>query len=196
MYKQLESDFTKDKIEDGEIWIVDLMTAIFGDRTTARKMIKDNKAVYTDEQLLDCQKLLRLELTLGNEFMRRQRDLNMEWYKMTAKILQLHHTNFFAPTIGDIEVPTVADLHTKLDSVAPSKGQALSALNTFFLIQRLGKSTVKDSMSLPTFYRHTALLKKAGLTNADLNAGRILEFRKKSIELGQPVQDWNELRSA
>jgi len=47
MYKQLESDFTKDKIEDGEIWIVDLMTAIFGDRTTARKIIKDEELEIT-----------------------------------------------------------------------------------------------------------------------------------------------------
>ena len=162
----------------------------------AKKMQKDNKHFYTPEQLELCKKILRLELTLGNEFMRRQRDLNIEWYNMTAQILQLHHKDFFLPTVGNIDVPTVTDLHNKLVSVAPSNGLALAALNCFLMIQSLGVTTVKESMSKTTFYRNRKLLVLAGLTNADLNAGRILEFRRKSITLGQPVQNWTELKRA
>jgi II/X family phage/plasmid replication protein len=162
----------------------------------ASKMSKANKHIYTDSELELSKKILRLELKLGNEFMRRQRDLKIEWYNMTAQILQLHHNNFFAPTVGNIEVPSITDLQMQLDKIAPSKGQSLSALNCFLLIQKLGVTSVKNSMSKTTFYRHTSLLKKAGLTNADLNAGRILEFRTKSIELGLPVQSWAELKRA
>jgi II/X family phage/plasmid replication protein len=159
----------------------------------AKKMQKDNKHFYSPEQLELTKKLLRLELTLGLEFIRRQRELKIEWYQMTAQILQLHHKSFFAPTVGNIDVPTVTDLHQKLVSVAPSNGLALSALNCFLMIQSLGVTTVKESMSKTTFYRNRKLLILAGLTNADLNAGRILEFRTKSIELGQAVQNWTEL---
>jgi len=75
----------------------------------AKKMQKANKHFYSPEQLELAKKILRLELTLGNEFMRRQRENKQEWYNMTAQILQLHHKDFFAPTVGNIDVPTITD---------------------------------------------------------------------------------------
>lgn len=163
----------------------------------AKSMSNLNKHSYTEKQLEMTEKLLRLELTLGNKFLSRMRDQRaLEWYKMTPHILQFEHKNFFEQTIGSVNVPSIDELRVELDKVCPSERQALAALNTFFLIQKLGLETVKQTMTKPTFYRHTSFLKKAGLTNADLNAGRILEFRKRSIELGAQCDSWENLRSA
>lgn len=160
----------------------------------AKSMLKSAKHFYTDDELELSKKILRLELTLSNEFMRRQRELKKEWHKMTAEILQFEHKKFFDPCVGSVEVPSTQTLLSSLEKVAPSDNQARAALNTFLLISKLGIETVKGSMSRPTFYRHTKMLKNAGLSVADLNAGQILEFRKNPITLGEPVHNWNDLK--
>ena len=63
-------------------------------------------------------------------------------------------------------------------------------------IKELGIKTVQNTMPKRTFYRHRKFLLDAGLSKADITAGRILEFRRKTIVLGKPVQSWDELREA
>ena len=84
----------------------------------------------------------------------------------------------------------------ELEKVAPTPGQALSAHRTFALIKTLGYTQTKDSMPYRTFARHCKYLRAAGLSSADLCAGKVLELRKRSLVLEQPVLSWDEIRKA
>lgn len=156
----------------------------------ALKMMKQHKAFFTGEEIRAIEGLLRLELKLGRHWFQRN---DTPWYELTVEDFKKQHNNFFANAIGDIEVPTMDTLLERLIEVSPSEGQAKAAFNTFGMIKALGLNTVKRTIPESTFFRHCKHLREAGLSHADLNAGRILEFRRKTIVLGEPVHDWTDL---
>ena len=156
-----------------------------------QKLIRQNKAYFTDEQQELTRGLLRLELKLGRMYFHR---LDKHWSLLNEDDLRQEHERFFENCIGSIEVPTMNTLHDKLLQVAPTAGQATAAFNMFNSIKSLGYRYVKGTVSKPTFYRNQKLLLEAGLSKADLNAGQILEFRRKSIVIGEPVTSWDDLR--
>jgi II/X family phage/plasmid replication protein len=157
----------------------------------AKKAMRSGKAFYTAEELSLVERLLRLELKLGRHWFQRQ---SKPWHKFKASELEAEHSKFFKDIIGSIEVPTMDTLIEKIREVAPSEGQARAAFHTYKDIQELGIQTVKETLPKTTFYRHRKILLDAGLSMADINAGRILEFRRKTIVLGNPVNDWVELK--
>ena len=148
-----------------------------------------------EETVLLADRLLRLELMLGSMWFRR---LKTDWHDFTSKQLAALHFDFFTSLIGggDVEVADMGTLLIELEKHAPTKGRALAAHRTWALIKTIGYTQAKESMAARTFYLHCEHLRAAGLSSADLCAGTVIPFRRKSLVLGQPVLSWNDLRRA
>lgn len=157
---------------------------------------KGNIELSEDLHLL-ADNLLRLELTLGSQWFRRFADKH-NWREFTPEFLTAEHHNFFSSLIGGggLEVSDMGTLLTELEKVSPSKGVALAAHRTWALIKSIGYTQTKDSMPKATFSRHMQCLRAAGLSSADLCAGVVIPFRKKSLLLGEPVCSWHEIKLA
>lgn len=150
-------------------------------------------------ELLDlADNLLRLELKLGSRWFRRLEESGGDWQKFTGQQLTEIHQKFFNALIGgsDVEVNDMSILLQELEKVAPTKGRALAAHRTFALLKVLGYTQTKHSMPDSTFRLHCFYLKAAGLSSADLCAGKVLELRKRSLVLAEPVRSWDEIRRA
>lgn len=160
-----------------------------------RFQLRKGNVQLAEEQLLLADRLLRLELKLGATWFRR---LKKDWHELTENDLAEQHEDYFSSLIGlgDVEVNNMGTLLIELEKVAPTKGRALAAHRTFALIKTLGYTQAMDSMARQTFANHCVLLRAAGLSSADLCAGKVLEFRKKALVLNQPVLSWEELRRA
>ncbi len=142
--------------------------------------------------------LIRLELKLGGRWFRRLRDQGKDWHELTAQELAAEHFNFFSSLIGggDVEVSDMGTLLQELEKHAPTKGRALAAHRTWSLIKTIGYTQTESSMAKQTFKNHLVLLRAAGLSSADLCAGTVIPFRRKTLVLGNPVTSWAELRRA
>lgn len=151
------------------------------------------------EEVLDlADNLLRLELKLGSRWFRRFEQSGLDWKKLAPKRLTEIHHNFFNSLIGggDVEVSDMGTLLKELEKVAPTAGRALAAHRTFALLKVIGYTQTKASMPAQTFANHCVLLRAAGLSSADLCAGKVLELRKRSLVLAEPVLSWDEIRKA
>lgn len=137
--------------------------------------------------------LLRLELKIGSRWFRR---LETDWRNFTREFMCKLHQDFFSKLIGsaDVEVSDMGTLLVELEKVAPTKGQALAAHGTWAMIQACGYSFAQANMPRTTFYRHCALLRAAGLSSADLCAAKVIELRKRSLILEQPVLCWEDIK--
>lgn len=164
-------------------------------------LTKTKEINITDEQIALADRLLRLELRLGSRWFRRleqgQLDISaQDWRALTEPELNRIHSEFFARFVGTLEVVDMGALLTQLEKVAPTKGQALAAHRTWALLRTIGFEEVKRSVPKPTFYRHLALLRGAGLSDADLCASNVVPLRRTVLELGRPVTSWEDLRRA
>ena len=158
---------------------------------------KGNIAV--DASLLDlADNLLRMELKLGSCWFRRFEAKGLDWKKLAPlRLTEIHH-DFFDALIGgsDVEVNDMGTLLKELEKVCPTKGRALAAHRTFALMKVIGYTQTKESMPKATFYLHSGYLRAAGLSSADLCAGKVLELRKRSLVLAEPVTSWEQIRKA
>lgn len=154
---------------------------------------KKGQAVYTPEQIEAAGRLLRLELSLCSEYWRRS---TKPWHRVKDCELERMHSEYFGQFIGKCEVVEMDGLLNELEKVAPSEGQALAAYRTWSLIRAIGVRETEASMPRSTFLRHRKILFDAGLTHADLHASNVIPFRRRTIELGQPVRSWDELLKA
>lgn len=160
-----------------------------------RMMQKVGNVLLSEETLALADNLLRLELKLGSRWFRR---LKTNWQLLQPDELCKLHQDFFSKIIGmaTVEVSDMGKLLEELEKVAPTKGRALAAHRTFALIKVVGYTQTKDSMPARTFFDHCKFLRAAGLSSADLCAGRVLELRKRSLILEQPVLCWEDIRKA
>jgi len=151
-----------------------------------------------DDLLSLADNLLRLELKLGSRWFRRFYEAGKTLKDLTISALEFNHREFFNKLIGDsnIEVNDMGTLLIELEKVCPTKGRALVAHRTFALMKTIGYTQTKFSMPESTFMRHCADLRAAGLSSADLCAGKVLEFRKRSLVLAEPVTSWEQIRRA
>lgn len=149
----------------------------------------------SEETLCLADNLLRLELKLGARWFRR---LAGNWQSLQPADLCLVHQTFFKALIGsaDVEVSDMGKLLEELEKVAPTPGRALAAHRTYALIKTVGYTQTKESMPGSTFRLHCKYLRAAGLSSADLCAGKVLELRKRSLVLEQPVLSWDEIKRA
>lgn len=161
-----------------------------------RMMQKKGNILLSDATLNLADNLLRLELKLGSRWFRRNELL--EWKDFTHEFICKLHQDFFGKLIGtaDVEVNDMGTLLEELERVCPTKGRALAAHRTFALIKVVGFTQTKNSVPDSTFRLHCSYLRAAGISSADLCAGKVLELRKRSLVLEQPVLSWDDIRRA
>ncbi|MEO5367823.1 MAG: phage/plasmid replication protein, II/X family [Magnetococcus sp. WYHC-3] len=143
-------------------------------------------------ELALAERLLRMELRLGGAWWRR---LRADGRKQWAVDLQAEFHAYWSGLIGRVEVAEMGELEC-LKRVAPSEGQALAAYRTWALVKAIGHREASDSMPRATWYRHKNLLNRAGLGWGDLATGQVVQFRRRALELREPVHSWEELRRA
>lgn len=170
-----------------------------------RKLLKQRK-VDISEDLLDlADRLARLELTLGSRWFRRLEEQGKHWWDLATDDLQQQHENYFGRFIGKQEVTDMGSLLEELEKVTVTKNgaqvivtksQALAAHRTWALIKAIGYELARESIPRTTWFRHIAMLRSAGLSDADIGAGNVLPFRRREICIASPVRSWAELRAA
>lgn len=153
--------------------------------------IKREQAQLTSEEIELTDNLLRLELCLKSQYWRER--ASKHWYEYQAEELEQIHNEYFAQFIGKVEVVEMNNLLQALEKVAPTKGRALAAYRTWSVIKSVGPSIAKASMRRATWYEHKKYLMDAGLTWADLQSQTVVPFRRRTIELGQPVRSFSEI---
>ena len=159
-----------------------------------KKQLKQNKSAVFAQHTIDILKrLLRLELSLKRLWFERNKQ---DYLTISPKQLRELHTNYFSQFIGTLEVTDMTTLLNNLYDIAPSKGYALAAHRTWALIKSIGYEETKHGMPKATFSRHIQILKLAGMSSADLQSARILQFRKQAIAIANPIRTWDELLSA
>lgn len=144
---------------------------------------------YNTSELKLAERLIRLELRLGRHFLRKQDP----WYTLTWDFFYSQHESYFGRMIGDDSIG-VADMSMieRISQVAESEGQAQAVSRTWAIIQVMGWEGAKASMRRSTWYLHLAVLRKAGLGDADISAGRVVSLRRRLVL--QPVSSWDDLR--
>ena len=143
---------------------------------------------YTADELKLLDNILRLELTLGRQWFDEHPDENI----LKPDFLVNEHESFFGKFIGDSEVTDMDTLLKNLQLTAPSLGIARSAYSTYLMIKQNGFEHTKTHMNDRTFRMHKKALLDAGLCEADLTNGRVIELRKRKITM-QPVYNWEHL---
>ncbi len=159
-----------------------------------RHQCQKRQAEATDTELVLADNLLRLELVLRGQYWRER--AGKPWHQHTETDLNQLHTDYFSKLIGNIEVIEMDNLLEKMMTVAPTKGRGRAAYQTWLAIKALGFRNVQDTMAKETWHKHKKIMFLAGLTFADFHAQNIVPFRRRVIELGNPVTCWEEIRKA
>lgn len=169
-------------------------------------LTRRNKQQATPEQLDMASRLLRFELSIKARWFRRYADTLTEdgkeqhWLDITAEYLNAMHVKFFGQFVGDSGVMEMDDkgkgLLESLTFITGSKGRAQAAFDCWMRIRQLGYEVASETMPRATFYRHRKALLEAGLSEADLQSGVVIPFRRNVITLAAPVTSWEEIRRA
>lgn len=165
-----------------------------------KRTMRQKKTFLTAEELALCESLLRFEMKLGRHYMYRQEErTGRKWYDYTAKDLADIFNEKLNQIIGkEMNITNHKGLRQKFQESAIKLGftpmMGSRAYSTFNMIKVEGLETVKREMKKSTFYLHKKIMRHAGLSNADITTGRILEFRRKSIIIDQPITSFNQLR--
>lgn len=145
-------------------------------------------SLYDSNELSLLEPIIRLELSLGRQFFDEHTDEKL----FTSEFLINQHNQFFGQFIGNSQVTDMDTLLYELKNISPSDGLARASYDTYLRIKQNGYEFTKQSMSKASFFRHTKLLKQAGLTQSDLTSAQIIPLRKRRIDL-QPVNSWTDL---
>lgn len=145
---------------------------------------------YTEFEHDLADRLLRLELKLGREFLDRH-----DWKTLTPEALRAQWENYFMRMIGDSEIKTDSDIKTRVFAAAPTEGQAKAAIGLWALIKAEGWEAAKEMSTKTSFYRNLKILRDAGLGDSDLSTGRVVQLRRRVIECRE-ISSWAELQSA
>lgn len=117
----------------------------------ARRNQRSGKAVYTDKQLLQADRLLRFEYQLCRLKIYELRDeKGVQWHQLTPELLLEMHQEYFKEYLSTVEVADMGNLMEKLLDVAPSEGRAKSAYNCYRTIRLEGFSQAKASYPAST----------------------------------------------
>lgn len=170
-----------------------------------RFLRKNEKIDVSDELLSLADRLIRLELKIGSRFFRLARSrrshplFGRHWTTYTAEELTKLHSEFFSPICDGVEVRDMGRVDM-IELIAAAngitQGRARAAYGTYKQIKESGLDEVKAGMSEATFYRHKKYLKTAGISDGDLMAGNVIQFKPIRIVLAQPVTCWEDLREA
>lgn len=163
------------------------------------KQCRKNLAEASDEEQSLAARLLRLELSLKHKWLRE--DCKKAWHELTESDLDELHNDYFGTLIGNVEViemdrPIIERFIEAAKLSGRTEGRGKAAFGTWCRIKAEGLRNVQESMPKGTWWEHKRIMFDAGLTWADLQASNVVPFRRRTIELGQPVRSWDELRRA
>lgn len=139
--------------------------------------------------------LLRLELKLGHEFWRKQATKHFTQYSEAE--LNAFHYEYFSNLIGKVEVTDMTDI--KHNCIAAAKalsfteGRGRSAYLYWLTIQQLGYEVCRQSTHERTHRQHIRVLKQAGLSYSDFQAGRVVALRRTPLVIAAPVESWEQI---
>ena len=149
--------------------------------------------IYSDAEIADANKLMRLEVTLGREWFRRVG----EWHAVTPERLVQEWESFYGRMLGGVEVME-SNIVERVHAVAigddgkPKPRQAIAALACWHIIQQMGWERAKAMHSKSAWYRHLQLLHAAGLGDADISQGNVVVLRRVQLHAAR-VDSWAEL---
>lgn len=142
-------------------------------------------------------RILRLEHTRGARWFRRLAESGRAWFDLSVSDLEALFVEFFGRVVDGVEVRDM-DRHELLRLIetanATTPGRALAAYHLYVSIRTYGFEVMKESTPPRSWYRHLKMLRQAGISDADLQQGNVLQFKPVRIVLAQPVQSWDDLR--
>jgi len=164
-----------------------------------RRLVRMGKVVLDDALLALSDRLLRFEHTRGARWFRRLQESGKCWYDLTCQELIGFFTDFFGRLVDGVEVKDMErfELVQKIkaeNDCTDARAEAVFA--TYRNIRADGFDVAKGFISRATWYRHLAMLRKVGISDADLVSGNVVQFRPVRVVLAQAVGSWDELRRA
>ncbi|MFO1357856.1 phage/plasmid replication protein [Plasticicumulans sp.] len=155
---------------------------------------------YSASELEAADCLLRLECRLGAQYWRERAET--PWCEWSASDVDAAAWAYFDRMLGDTEMAHVTDIEAAIRKVIAKNGEpitegtARAALGTWGLISSFGWERAKTMVSKRTWYRHLGILRDAGLSDADISAGRVIELRALRLSEARRVFSWSDLRAA
>jgi II/X family phage/plasmid replication protein len=153
----------------------------------------------SDDLISLADRLLRLEHTRGSRWFRRLAEAGKQWFDLAVHELEALFTDFFGRIVDGVEVKEM-ERHELVERIAAcsgtTKGRAEAAFSTYRNIRADGFEVVKDYLPARTWFRHLQYLRAAGISDADLQQGNVVQFRPVRIVLAQPVTCWDDIRRA
>ena len=144
-------------------------------------------------------RLVRLELKLGAQYMRERAD--RPWSRMDSEYLEHAHRGYFEQFTGNmgVEVNDDGGLEQALIRQAVEQGRSeavgRSAYLTWRLIVAEGVEQVKVRMSRSSWTRRKRQLLDAGLTWGNFQRREVAGFRSRRFTFAEPVRSWADLES-
>lgn len=148
---------------------------------------------YSMSDIALANRLLRLELKIGAQYIRER--LGCMWHELTPENLKQIWISYFSQFIKTVTIMNDEQLLERLTDAAPTPGQAKSALSLWYMIKQLGAVKAQQLTSSSTWYRNIKIMRRAGLSFADIKSAEIIPFR---MNLGEckPVTSWQQLRES
>jgi len=164
-----------------------------------RRLVRMGKLALDEAYLALADRLLRFEHTRGARWFRRLQEQGQCWYDLTCQQLIGFFMEFFGRLVDGVEVKDM-QRHELVQKIKETNGctssQAEAAFATYRNIRADGFDIAKGFISRATLYRHLKMLRAAGISDADLVSGNVVQFRPVRVVLAQPVASWDELRRA
>lgn len=149
---------------------------------------------YSAEEQQSADRLLRLELKLAGQWWRER--AGCSWHEVTADRLRAEWQDYFLRMVGTVEIEMDEQgLQKQVMAVAATDGRGRSAYGCWLAIQVHGWELARELYTRTTWYRHLAVLRDAGLGDADIAHGRVQPLRRSLLE-AREVHSWEELREA
>ncbi|MGQ0619665.1 MAG: phage/plasmid replication protein, II/X family [Panacagrimonas sp.] len=137
-------------------------------------------------------RLLRLEVRIRNQYMRRCRLKVTDMTEEQAMVIYSHFARkILPPDIAITDEQQLLELIVK--TYGPRLGRAL--IGTWGLVKALGPDGARERMSSATWIRHQRYLAGLGVGKADLHARKIVTFRPRPVN-ARPVDSWEQLKRA
>lgn len=179
------------------IWI---MLKAYNKYKDVLRTMRKGESHVTEQQLKAIEGLLRFEMKLGRSWFAKTKERSgINWHEIRKSDLKALFEEQMKVLVGeDMNIQSHDGLRDKFKHAAIQcglgEGTGLSAYRTFNMIKLEGIENVKREMAQNTFYVHQRVMRAVGMSKADITTGRILEFRRKTLVIEQPVTGWDGLR--
>lgn len=156
------------------------------------KQARAGKVTASQDEVQLAHQLLRLEVRIRNQYMRRARLNVTAMTEEQAMVIYGHFASkILPPDIGITSDQQLAEVIVK--TYGPRLGRAL--LGTWGLVLALGPEGARERMSRRTWFLHQKHLLALGIGKADLHARKIVAFRPRPV-VARPVDSWAQIQRA